>query len=157
MRFIQTIRFDNSDLHAYPEAARPGEWAVSGTFHFADMPEESLTGKTRQAFANGFLGARSFGWSTFVHVAPIKRDEFDAVVESIAARFIDGYGAPDRPAAIAQARREAEFAASLSDRDLNTVLAVQREIGEEGIVERFRVVRPQSAELHAKIWEVVED
>ena len=71
MLFLKTIRFDNSDLHVFDNAAEPGEWAVSGAFAFADLPETIVTGKLKQAFANGILGTNSFGWSTLACIAEI--------------------------------------------------------------------------------------
>ena len=69
MRFLRAIRFDESDTRIFERAALPGEWAIPGTFVFADADPETLGGKVRQAFAYGFLGIGSFGWSTFVEVS----------------------------------------------------------------------------------------
>ena len=56
MHFPRTIRLDESDAFAFPCAAEPGEWAVSGAFAFAERDPAGIGGKDRQAFANGFLG-----------------------------------------------------------------------------------------------------
>jgi len=158
MLFPRTIRLDNSDLQVFPQAAAPGEWAISGAFAFAELPEARLTGKRRQAFANGFLGTGSFGWSTFACVTPITASELDAVTVAIARHFVLAYGAPDEAAALPQAQFEAEFAASLCDGHREgTLLAVSREVSEDGIVERFRTVTAPSPDLHTRIWEIVED
>ena len=69
MKLPRTVRFDQSDSQVYETAAEDGEWAVPGGFAFADDSAETLTGKRRQAFANGFLGLASFGHATFVTVA----------------------------------------------------------------------------------------
>ncbi|MFQ5763830.1 MAG: DUF6505 family protein, partial [Rhodospirillales bacterium] len=69
MRFPRTIRLDESDRRVFERAAEPGEWAIPGTFVFADADPATLSGKARQAFAHGFLGLESFGWSTLVEVA----------------------------------------------------------------------------------------
>ncbi|MEK9971791.1 MAG: DUF6505 family protein, partial [Ferrovibrio sp.] len=55
MKLLRTIRFDESDARVFPDAADPGEWAVPGTFVFADADPETLSRQERQAFANGFL------------------------------------------------------------------------------------------------------
>ena len=49
-------------------AAEAGEWAVSGAFQFGATEPQDMTGKLKQAFANGFLGVDSFGRSTFATV-----------------------------------------------------------------------------------------
>src|SRR5262249_15189795 len=56
MKLLKTIRFDASDERVFDLAAAPDEWAVSGALAFAGAAPNSLTGKSRQAFANGFLG-----------------------------------------------------------------------------------------------------
>ncbi len=75
----------------------------------------------------------------------------------MAAHFVEHYGAPSLAAAMPAARAEAEFAAGLCDHEVNTLLSVQRDFGEDGIVEQFRVIQPPLEPVHAKIWEIVED
>jgi hypothetical protein len=157
MRMPRTIRLDASDERVFARAAAPEEWAVSGAFAFADLPPEALTGKTAQAFARGFLGTRSFGWSTLVAVAEIGPDELGAVVEALAHHFVECYGAPSVEAARPAARAEAEFASGLCAHRLNTLLTVERELGQGGIVERFRAIEPGRGGAHARIWELVPD
>jgi hypothetical protein len=157
MRFPRTIRLDASDEHVFERAAAPEEWAVSGAFAFADTPPETLRGKTAQAFARGFLGTQSFGWSTLVAVAEIKPAELEAVIEALAQHFVDRYGAPSIAAARPAAEAEAAFAGSLCEHRLNTLLAVERTFGPDGIVERFRTIEPLKSGSHARIWSIVPD
>jgi hypothetical protein len=157
MRFPRTIRFDVSDEQVFERAAESDEWAVSGAFAFADADPGSLSGKRRQAFRSGFLGTRTFGWSTFAVIAEIGPDELEAVVEALARHFVAHYGAPSLEAASLVARAETEFAAGLCDHKINTLIAVEREFGPKGIVERFRTVEPAAGGGHAKIWTIVDD
>jgi len=157
MRFPRTVRFDISDTRIYQAAAAPDEWAVSGAFAFAGADPATLDGKERQAFVHGFLGTASFGWSTFVTVAEISDAEYEAVVRALAAHAIECYGAPNIEAALPAAREEAAFAAGLCEHKVNTLLSVERDFGDEGIVERFRVVEPSREADHARIWTIVED
>ncbi|HET6519674.1 MAG TPA: DUF6505 family protein [Geminicoccaceae bacterium] len=157
MRLPRTIRFDDSDERVFERAAAPDEWAVSGAFAFADADPAAVTGGARQAFANGFLGTASFGWSTFVAVAGIAPDEFEQVVRALAAHFVARYGAPGIAAALPVARAEAEFAAGLCDgHPVNTLLAVERAFGPDGIRERFRAIERPRAPAHARIWTIVD-
>ena len=135
MRFPKTIRFDISDSRTFERAAEPNEWAVSGAFAFADADPSEISGKRRQAFHNGFLGTASFGWSTLVTVAKIDPAQYQSVIDALAAHFVERYGAPSLAAAVPVARAEAEFAADLCDHDINTVLSVSRDYGDDGIVE----------------------
>lgn len=157
MRFPRTIRLDASDEHVFEHAAGPEEWAVSGAFAFADAEPDSLGGKARQAFKSGFLGTTSFGRSTLVAIGEITEPEFEAVVEALAGHFVAHYGAPSLEAARPAARVEAEFAAGLCEHKVNTLLAVERSFGSEGIIERFGVVEPKEPLSHAKIWTIVDD
>ncbi len=154
MRFPRTIRFDASDERVFAAAAEPGEWAVSGGFVFADHDPQHLAGKERQAFAQGFLGTASFGWSSLVSVAEIQFADYEAVIEALAQHLFAAYGAPDMKAARDAAREEAEFAASLCTQPINTLIAVERSWGPQGIVERFRTIEAPRAAPHATIWTI---
>ena len=56
MRLAKTIRFDKSDLNVFETASEEGEWAISGAFEFSNDTSNSLKGKRKQGFVNGFLG-----------------------------------------------------------------------------------------------------
>ena len=139
-RFLKTIRFDASDTFAFPLAAEPDEWAISGGFAFADLGREDLTGKVRQAFANGFLGLASFGYTTFTSVANMTPEERGQVVDRLAQHLIDVYGAPSLDEARAAANGEVAFIEDLVDGCLiNTLFCVSRTFDADGqIVESFR-------------------
>lgn len=157
LKLPRTIRLDASDALVFDRAAEPGEWAVSGAFAFVDADPAALDGKARQAFASGFLGVGSFGWSTFVTVAHASEADRDRVVEALARHFVDRYGAPDLDAARAAAREEVAFAASLCDRPVNTLLGVRRRAEDAGIKESFRVIESKGEAPHARIWEIRPD
>jgi len=139
-RFLKTIRFDASDTFAFPVAAEPDEWAISGGFAFTDIEPEALAGKAKQAFANGFLGLTSFGHTTFAAVANISQAEHRDTIERLARHFVDAYGAPDMAAARIAAVDEIAFIQDLvKDCLINTLFCVQRSFDDDGqIVEAFR-------------------
>ncbi|MEL6278116.1 MAG: DUF6505 family protein [Pseudomonadota bacterium] len=150
MKLARTIRFDESDLNVFEHPAEPDEWAVSGGFAFSNWSQEMITGKARQAFANGWLGLDSFGRSTFVAVAQIEDAEYEAATRQLAQHFVDAYGAPDIEAALPIARHELTFMADLCDDHApNTLLAVERELTDAGVKEGFRAIAPVDAELEA--------
>ncbi len=140
MRLLRTIRFDDTDERVFERAAEPGEWAVPGGFVFSNDTPETLTGRRYQAFRRGFLGLSSFGWSTFVQVAPADEALFEELARILAAHFVEHWGAPDLEAALPVARRELRFAASVAEHPPGTVVALERTLSEEGVRERFRVV-----------------
>lgn len=159
MLFPRVVRLDGSDERVYEVSARPGEWAVPGAFAFLHVDTANLAGKAQQAFRSGFLGTESFGWSTLVQIDEISVFDYLAVIERLAAHFVDKYGAPSLDAARSAAQDEAEFAASVCDHPLHTLLALERTLGEEGIEESFRVVPPPSGLDHGriKLWTVADD
>lgn len=148
MKLARTIRFDESDDNVFERTAQPDEWAVSGAFAFSNWTESDLTGKKRQAFANGWLGLESFGRSTFVAVAEITEAEKQAATESLARHFVDCFGAPDLTAAHPVAAEEIGYMQAMcDDHAANTLLIVQRSLVDAGVNEAFRAIKPQDAEL----------
>jgi hypothetical protein len=158
MKFPRAVRLDESDTQVYTNPAVPGEWAVPGSFVFVDKDPAELGGKELQAFAHGFLGVASFGWSTLVEVAEIAEHEYQQIIGHLAQHFVEHYSAPDLATALPAAREEASFAASICEHELHTLLMLERELGEDGIVERFKVVRLNAADhSNIKLWQLVEE
>ena len=142
MKLLRTVRVDQSDIQLFPEAADPGEWAVPGSFMFADADWEKPSRQERQAFAHGFLGLDSFGWSTLVTVAAIERKDYEAAIDSLARHLQQDYGAQDFATARAAAKEEVDYAASLCGHPVDTLLALERVIEGDAIREQFRIVSP---------------
>ena len=148
MRLARTLRFDESDERVFEAPAQPDEWAISGAFEFSNFTEADLTGKPRQAFANGWLGLESFGRATFVATADIAPAEYEALISRLAQHFVDRYGAPDIATARPVAEQELGFMREMcEDHDPNTLLVVQRELVEAGVSESFRSIKPAEATL----------
>lgn len=148
MRLARTLRFDESDERVFEAAAESGEWAIPGSFAFSDWTEADLTGKRRQALANGWLGLESFGRATFVAVAEIEPAEYRRLVEALAGHFVAAWGAPDLDAARPVAEEELRFMAEMcADHDPNTLLVVSRELVAAGVAESFRSITPAEATI----------
>lgn len=156
--FLRVVRFDSSDDHVFANSAQADEFAVSGAFEFSDISEDQLKGKTRQAFANGFLGLSSYGRATFVTVSEVTEDDLDGIIEAMAQYFVSHYGAPNIEVAREAARDETAFVEDLCKGNLiNTIFAVSRNLDDAGIHEEFRIIKPPTDGIHARIWNVVED
>ena len=163
LKLPRTIRLDPSDTFVFDRAAEPGEWAVSGAFVFWDVDADSLGPKQRTALRAGFLGLSSFGWSTLCVVSPATEAERDAATAALADKLLADFGAPSREAAMAAAAEEIAFAAALCDHPENTLLAVQRQVEDGQIRERFRTlhardpaVRGDALHAHARAFQFVE-
>lgn len=160
MKLLKCVRFDGSDEQVFDIAAGPDEWVVPGSFAFTLMSPENITGKTRQAFANGFLGLTTFGRSTFAIVKEAGPGEAEILARHLANHFVEHYGAPDMAEALPVAQDEISFVADLSkDAAINTVFTLRRYFGDDGqIREEFRTIEaPTGTPVHAKIWSVVDD
>ncbi|MFX0540904.1 DUF6505 family protein [Roseovarius sp. S4756] len=148
MKLARAIHFDESDTRVFHNPARTGEWCISGGFEFSNWSEADLTGKARQAFANGWLGCETFGRVSFVAVTQIEPVERDALADNLAQHFVDIYGAPSLDAARNVALEEVSQMADLCDEHApNTLLTVARELTEAGVRETFRVIEAQAAGL----------
>lgn len=148
MNLARAIHFDESDQRVFHSPARTGEWCVSGGFEFSNWSEADMTGKAKQAFSNGWLGAESFGRVSFVAVTQIEDSEREALVQGLSQHFVDLYGAPSIEAARPVAEAEIAHMSDLcDDHDPNTLLTVSRELTEAGVKESFRVIEAQEAEL----------
>ena len=143
MKLLRTIRLDPSDAFIFPAAAEPGEWAVPGAFAFFGVDVAALVGKERSAFRSGFLGVGSLAWSTLVQVVASTPDDRSATIELLAQPLLDRLSAPDRVAARMAAGEEIDFAASLCNHPVDTLIAMHRS-GENGAIRvTFRALRPR--------------
>lgn len=157
MKFARTQRLDPSDAQVFDHPAPPGEWAVTGTFAFVGADPGGWTTKQKLAFKSGWLGLGSFGRSTFVQVAVMPDDQFEDAVRRLAGHLFQAYGAPDMMAALEAARAECRDMAALCDHPAGTMLAIERDMGEDGVTERIRVIPATGDGQHARIWGVAED
>ena len=148
MKLARAIHFDESDRNVFHNPARTGEWCISGGFEFSNWTEADLTGKSKQAFSNGWLGIETFGRVSFVAVTNIEQSEVDALTNALAQHFVDIYGAPSVEAAHPVAQEEIQQMVDLcDDQTSNTLIAVSRELTDAGVKESFRAISSQDASL----------
>lgn len=148
MKLARAIHFDDSDRHVFASPARTGEWCVPGGFEFSNWTAGDLTGKARQAFANGWLGLETGGRVTFVAVTQAEPAEVAALTDLLAQHFVTYYGAPSVEAARPVASEEiAQMADLCEDHAPNTLLTVARELTDAGVREAFRVIEADAAGL----------
>jgi hypothetical protein len=140
VKLLRTIRLDPSDTFVFERAAEPGEWAISGGFVFSDADPDRLQGKARTAFRAGFLGVNSLGWSTLVQIVEATEIDRAALVEVLAQRLAQNFGAPDLSVARAAADEEVSFAESLCTQPVDTLIAVHRTFENGELRETFRAL-----------------
>tara|TARA_R110000787_G_scaffold16622_75_gene52073 strand:+ start:6729 stop:7205 length:477 start_codon:yes stop_codon:yes gene_type:complete len=153
MKLLRTIRLDESDLGAFPLAAEPGEYAVTGSFLFSDVDAEKIEGQVKIAYASGWLGVASFGFSTFVQVVDVDPEGLELACRQLAAQLVAELGAPDVLTAMEAARGEIEDATLMAgEHDEGTLLAIEREPDTGGLRERIRVIEPQETGEAGPVW-----
>ena len=144
MKLLRTIRLDPSDTFVFETAAAPGEWAVSGAFVFWGSEPTALEGKARTAFRSGFLGVSTLGWSTLVQIVEASEADRANLVDMLAQRLIEHFGAPDSTAARAAAEDEVAFSESLCTQPKDMLVAVHRAYEDGAVRESFRTLRPRN-------------
>jgi len=159
MKLLKSIHFDQSDSHVYAHCAGGDEWVVSGAFAFSNATSDTLKGKDKQAFSNGFLSLESFGRATFATVAEIDAQMQKVLRERLAQHFVDHYSAPALKPALPIAQNELTFIADLcAEHPINTLFTVHRFFDENGeIREEYRTITPPSEPVHTRVWEIVEE
>lgn len=154
MKLLRTICLDASDESIFPAVADPGEWAISGTFVFADRDLAALGGKELTAFRSGFLGFPSLGWSTLAQVVEVDEAARCAAVDTLAHCLMERFGAPDIALARAAAAEEIEFVASLCDHPLDTLIALERSVEGDAIREQFRSLQQRQGQNRWRAYSV---
>jgi hypothetical protein len=156
VKLLRTIRLDPSDTFVFERVADPGEWAVCGTFVFWDDDVEQLPGKRRSAFRSGFLGVNSLGFSTLVQIVEASDRDRAQLVDELARRLSESFGAPDLAAARRAAEEEVAFAESLCDHPLDTLVAIHRTLEDGAIREAFRTLRPRGDKKPLRAFSFLE-
>ena len=156
MRLLRTIRLDPSDTFVFDKAAEPGEWAVPGSFVFWNQDPSAFEGKKRSAFRGGLLGVASLGWSTLAQIVEANKDDHAEVVEMLAQRLVEHFGAPNITLAKLAASEEVAYAASLCDHPLDTLVAVHRVQEGDSIRETFRTLRPRNGPKPLRAFSFLE-
>ncbi len=156
MKLLRTIALDPSDTFVFDVPAEPGDWAVSGAFRFCDRDAAKLSGKERSAFRSGFLGVRSWGWSTLAQVVHASEEDRRALVELLAGQLVERFGAPDLATARLAAEEEVAFAQSLCTHPISTLIAVHRSAGDGDVRESFRRLQLREGQRHGKAFSFME-
>lgn len=156
MKLLRTIALDPSDTFVFDVPAEPSEWAVSGAFRFCDRDPAKLSGKDRAAFRSGFLGVRSWGWSTLAQIVHATEDDRRTLVELLAGQLVERFGAPNLATARLAAEEEVAFAQSLCAHPISTLIAVQRSATDGEVRESFRRLQLREGQGHGKAFSFME-
>jgi hypothetical protein len=124
----------------FERAAEPGEWAVSCAFAIWGDDPMKLEGKARSAVRGGFLGVSSLGWWTLVQIVEASQAERARLVEVLAQRLVENFGASDIEAARAT-EEEVAFVESLCRKLQHTLIAVQRSYEDGAVRETFSTLK----------------
>jgi hypothetical protein len=156
VKLLRTIALDASDTFIFDVPAEAGDWAVSGAFRFCNRDPAELSGKDRSAFRSGFLGVRSWGWSTLAQIVHASEDDRETLVELLAGQLVERYGAPDLATACLAAEEEVAFAQSLCTHPVSTLIAVHRSVSDGEVRESFRRLQLREGQGHGKAFSFME-
>jgi hypothetical protein len=156
VKLLRTIALDPSDTFVFDGAAEPGDWAVSGAFRFCDRDPTTLTGKDRSAFRSGFLGVKSWGWSTLVQIIGATDNDRRTLVELLVRQLVERFGAPDLATARAAAKEEVAFTESLCTQPVSSLIAVHRTVIDGDVRESFRRLQLREGAGHSKAFSFME-
>jgi hypothetical protein len=156
VKLLRTIALDPSDVFVFDVPSEPGDWAVSGAFRFCDRDAAKLSGKDRSAFRSGFLGVRSWGWSTLVQTVHATENDRRTLVELLAKQLAERFGAPDLATARLAAEEEVAFAQSLCTHPIGALIAVQRSASDGEVRESFRRLQLREGQRHGKAFSFME-
>lgn len=157
MNLAKTVQLDHSDLHIFEHSAEIGEWAIAGTFSFVDSEPTTWSNKQRLSFQTAWLGIGSFGYSTLVQATAMSSAEYEHLVQKLAAHLTDKYMAPNLGAAIDAAKQEIGDMATLCNHSPGTLLAIERSMDGENIIEKTRVISGPSELKKIQVWTVDKD
>jgi hypothetical protein len=156
VKLLRTIALDPSDTFVFDVPAEPGDWAVSGAFRFCNRDPAKLSGKDRSAFRSGFLGVKSWGWSTLAQIVHATEDDRRALVELLARQLVVRFGAPDLATARLAAEEEVDFARSLCTHPIGALIAVHRSASDGEVRESFRRLQLREGQRHGKAFSYME-
>ncbi len=149
LKLARAIHFGDSDPDKFPTPAENGEWAVSGGFAFANWTGSNATDTEEFAFSSGWLGGESFGRAKLVIVAQIHEVELEELRQNLADHMLKVYDAPSADVAMVAAIHEVEFMQELcEDQDLDTLLAINRTLTDDGVHEQYRAIKPQAPNVN---------
>jgi hypothetical protein len=134
VKLLRTIALDPSDTFVFDVPAEPGDWAVSG----------------------GFLGVKSWGWSTLAQIVHVTEDDRRGVVELLARQLVERFGAPDLGSARLAAEEEVDFVRSLCTHPISALIAVHRSASDGEIRESFRRLQLREGQGHGKAFSFME-
>ena len=154
MKLAKTIQLDDSDKKVYLTSAEQGEWAVTGTFLFTDIDPTSWNKKQQISFRDGWLGTDTFGFSTFVQVSDFSEKQKDEVTHKLSAFIYETFNPPGMLSAFNAAEKEIHDMSSLCDHPIGTILSIKRELNDEEINEKIRIVNQKVEDIPVPIWTV---
>ena len=111
---------------------------MTGAFRFAHRDPATIRPRELQVFKHSWFGLESFGGGALVEVAELPDSVHEELGRRLAAYLMTEYGINPGPA-IETAQEELAFAADLCSHPIKTVLALDREFNEQGLIETTRL------------------
>ena len=138
MKFLRIIFSDQNGPEQFSVPAKEKEWAIPATCIFSQFTPD--TPRAADHLVSAWLGSETFGFSRLAEVAEITPKEFQIVINRLAHFLVEQNLARDLDEAFAKATEEADHTAKLANRDVGSILMVDRVMTKHGVSETFKTV-----------------
>lgn len=138
IKFLRALftREDQPDQYQTPATAK--ECVVPATFLLTKLdPADPASAAQVHSF---WFGTVSGGHARLAEVTMITANEYQRIINRIAHVMVECGAARDLPAAFDLAQFEVEHTQKLADRDVGTVLVIERVMTKHGISDTFKTV-----------------
>lgn len=138
MKFLR-IRYSVDETpDKFNPPALDKEWAIPGTFIFSLLDPKNP--HHQNILVNAWLGTETFGFARLAEVAEITPNEYQRVINRLAHYLAENGLARDLEDGFGKASDEAEHTAKLANREIDTVMMVDRVMTPHGVSETFKTV-----------------
>ena len=104
------------------------------------------------------MGCNTFGYSTFVSLVNISKEELQQLKIDLGKYLVDNFGAPTKEMAEKAAKEEINFMLDLcKNHEIGSLLSLTRTWEDEGIKEKFRNLPKADSCSEQKIWAFVDE
>ncbi len=135
IKFFRIIDSDNPDIES---TAKDKELAIPGTFLYSKLdPDQS--GDTEKVRSLWF-GTETEGFGRMAEVSIVTANEFQRMINRLAHYLVEHNYAADLGTAFELAQDEADHTRKLADRDVGTVMVIDRQMNKFGVSEAFKTV-----------------
>ena len=138
VKFFRAYFAVDEAAKTYSPIAKHGEIVIPGTFLYSRLDPEKSSDK--QKVQSLWLGIESFGFSRMAEISTISANDLQRMINRIAHYLVENKFVPDLGKGFEHAQEEAEHSMKLADRELGTIMLVDRKMEDFGVSENFKTL-----------------